>query len=97
MPKQLAFQQRLCERCTIDGHKLTLFAASTVEMNGFGDQLFSRAALALNQYGNIGVCNSVQDLKDLLQLGTDTNDVFVPIFRFQLASLDLEILLASAS
>src|SRR5262252_854148 len=76
MPKQVALQQSLWNRGTVDRHKW-LGTALTVTMQGPRSQLLARPTLAFNQYGRIRGSNPGQKLKDLLHPRTFAHQALV--------------------
>ena len=67
--EQLAFEQRRRDAAEIDLDERT-GAAPAVAVDGVGDQLLARAALAGNQHRRIGRADPAGDLQDLQQAGS---------------------------
>ena len=69
MPKQLAFEQPLRHRRTVDRHK-GMAAPRALVVQGTRHQFLARAAFALNQDGTAGGGQALQEAKQALHHGT---------------------------
>ena len=72
--EKFAGKESIGQGAARDRDQRLLFPLAVV-MNRFGDQVLSRAALALNQNGSIGFDNSPDNLKNLKHLRMGPNDI----------------------
>src|SRR6185503_18544687 len=89
--EELRFEQALRERPAIDSEKRSLFPR-TVGVNLLGHELFSRAALAIDQHGRLGAGHTGNGLVDRQHLGTAANQARCWLDGFK-PNLELLILL----
>ena len=66
--EQLTFKEVFYERAAINGHEWAL-TATTLEVNGPGDEFLSRAGLATNQGGGVGWGDFGHEPLDLAHYG----------------------------
>ena len=81
MPKQLAFEQPLRHRRTVDRHK-GMAAPRALVVQGTRHQFLARAAFALNQDGTAGGGQALQEAKQAVHHGTFAEQLAKAIARF---------------
>src|SRR5215208_473558 len=74
MAKQFAFEKRLRQRRAVERDKRGIFAIAG-KMDRFGDQFFTRAALAVNINGRIELGDARDDVENRPHLAASRDDI----------------------
>ena len=74
MAEEFAFEECFGDGGAVDGDE-GAFASWTALVNGARDDLFAGAALAANEYGGVALCDAGDELADLTDLPTFTDEI----------------------